>query len=196
MNKNASKLTAAEQETLLGLARESLREFVRTGGQPRVGELSLSAALHEPRACFVTLHHQGELRGCIGNTQPRDPLFSPVINNACGAAFRDTRFSSVQGTEIPELEIEISVLTEPTPLAFTSPEDLLSKLRPNVDGVLLKVDGRTVTFLPQVWEKIPAPADFMDELARKAHFPASAWQERGTVISTYQVESFTSAPTV
>ena len=100
----------------------------------------------------------------------------------------------MRGTEIPELEIEISVLTEPTPLAFASPEDLLSKLRANVDGVLLKVEGRPATFLPQVWEKIPDAADFMGELTRKARFPASAWQERGTVISTYQVESFTSAP--
>lgn len=196
MNTAATKLTIAEQETLLGLARESLLEFVRTGGQPRVNESSLTPSLRELRSCFVTLHHHGELRGCIGNTQARDPLFHAVINNARGAAFRDTRFSSVRGTEIPELEIEISVLTEPIPLAFASPEDLLSKLRPNVDGVLLKVEGRTATFLPQVWEKIPAPADFMDELSRKARFPASAWQERGTVVSTYQVESFTSAPTV
>jgi len=194
-NPAAIKLTVAEQETLLGLAREALLESVHTGRQPRVDESGLTPALREPRGCFVTLTHHGELRGCIGNTQPRDPLFRAVMNNACGAAFRDTRFSSVRGPEIPELEIEISGLTEPAPLAFASAEDLLRKLRPHVDGVVLKVEDRTGTFLPQVWEKISSPRDFMDKLARKARLPKSAWSGRGAVVSTYQVESFTSAPT-
>ena len=194
MNTAVTKLTDAEHKILLSLAREAILEFVRSGTQPHVDESSLTPALTEPRGCFVTLTHDGNLRGCIGNTQARDPLFRSVMSNACGAAFRDTRFSSVRGTEIPELEIEISVLTTPKPLAFTSAEDLLGKLRPDVDGVVLKVEGKTATFLPQVWEKIPIAADFLDELARKARLPPSVWRGPGVEVSTYQVESFTNAP--
>jgi len=190
MKTAAMKLTVAEQEYLLDLARKVLLEFVRSGGQPPVGESSLNPALREPRGCFVTLTRHDELRGCIGNIQARDPLYRAVIHNACGAAFRDSRFSPVSGTEIPDLEIEISVLTEPTPLVVASPQELLQKLRPEVDGVVLKAEGRTATFLPQVWEKFSDAASFMDELARKALLPASAWREPGAVVLTYQVESF------
>lgn len=193
MNTAATKLTVAEQKSLLEIARQALLEFVRSGGQPRVDESNLTPALREPRSCFVTLTRQGQLRGCIGNIQPREPLFRAVMNNACGAAFRDSRFSPVDGKEIPELEIEISVLTEPTPLTFASPQELLPKLRPDVDGVVLKAEGRTATFLPQVWKKIPDAADFMDELARKALLPTSAWRGPDTVVLTYQVESFEDA---
>jgi len=190
MNTTTTKLTAAEQKCLLTLARQALLEFVRSGGQPRVEESSLTPALREFRSCFVTLTRHGELRGCIGNIQPREPLFRAVMNNACGAGFRDSRFSPVSGTDIPELEIEISVLTEPTPLAFASPQELLQTLRPNVDGVVLKLEGRAATFLPQVWEKFSDAASFMDELARKALSPASAWRGPDAVVLTYQVESF------
>ena len=190
MNKTATKLTVAERKRLFELARQALLEFVRSGSQPSVDEASLTPALREFRSCFVTLTRQGELRGCIGNIQPREPLFRAVMNNACGAAFRDSRFSPVSSAEIPELEIEISVLTEPTPLAFASSQELLQKLRPNVDGVVLKLEGRAATFLPQVWEKFSDAASFMDELARKALSPASAWREPDAVVLTYQVESF------
>ena len=193
MNTASATLTVAEREPLLGLAREAIVEFVLSGTQPNVDESKLTPALREPRSCFVTLTRHGELRGCIGNIQPREPLFRAVMNNACGAAFRDARFSPVKGSEIPDLEIEISVLTEPTPLIFASPQELLHQLRPGVDGVVLKAEGQTATFLPQVWEKIPDAATFMDELAQKAMLPKSAWRSPDAVVLTYQVESFEDA---
>lgn len=193
MNTAATKLTVRERKHLLELARKALREFVRSGGQPRVDESKLTPALREARSCFVTLTRHGELRGCVGNLEAREPLFRAVMINACGAAFRDSRFPPVDGTHIPELEIEISVLTAPVPLAFASPQELLHQLRPEVDGVVLEAEGRTATFLPQVWEKIPDAASFMDELARKAPLPAPAWREPGAVVLTYQVESFADA---
>lgn len=91
------------------------------------------------------------------------------------------------------MEIEVSVLTLPTPLGFGSPQELLHKLRPHVDGVVLKLEGRTATFLPQVWEKVPDAAGFMDELAHKALLPKSAWRQPDAVVLTYQVESFEDA---
>jgi AmmeMemoRadiSam system protein A len=115
------------------------------------------------------------------------------MNNACGAAFRDSRFPPVEDEEMPELQIEVSVLTLPTPLDVSSPQELLHKLRPHVDGVVLKLEGRTATFLPQVWEMVPDAARFMDELARKARLPVSAWRQPDAVVLTYQVESFEEA---
>lgn len=187
-------LTAEERKFLLELARESLREFTRSGRQPNVEESQITPALRECRGCFVTLRRHDELRGCIGCITTELPLYAAVMNNACGAAFRDTRFAPVEGDEITELEIEISVLSEPAPLAFGSPQEMLTKLQPGVDGVVLKADGRTVTFLPQVWEKIPDPVQFMDELARKALLPPAAWRGPGVTVLTYEVESFADAP--
>lgn len=186
----AGTLVPAERKFLLELARESLREFIQSGRPPRVDESKLSPALLEPQGCFVTLTRQGELRGCIGCITTELPLYAAVVNNARGSAFRDSRFAPVEGDEIERLHIEISVLTEPKPLVFQSPEELLSKLRPGVDGVVLKAEGRTVTFLPQVWEKIPEPARFMEELTRKALLPPGTWRRSDAAVLTYQVESF------
>lgn len=194
MNDAATGLTAVERALLLGFARRAIMEFMRTGSTPAIEEADLTPALCEPRGCFVTLTQRGKLRGCIGNIAAREPLFRATINNAVGSAFRDTRFPSVKGDDIPDLEIEISVLTEPMPLEFGSPAELLPQLHPGVDGVVLRLEGRTATFLPQVWEKIPEPAEFMDQLTLKAGLPRSAWRSGDAVVLTYQVESFEEDP--
>lgn len=190
MKPTATLLTPAEQEYLLGLAREAIATFASTGGEPAVDEARITSALREPRACFVTLHCRGELRGCIGTLQPREPLHRAVIENARGAAFRDSRFNQVGEGEVAGLDIEISILSPPMPLEFVTPQELLEKLRPDVDGVLLRIGGRTATFLPQVWGKIPDPVRFMDALAQKAGLASDAWRGPETTVMTYQVESF------
>jgi AmmeMemoRadiSam system protein A len=190
MQRDATHLNPAEREFLLHLARRSIVEFAASGRTPELDASQIPPAVRSPRGCFVTLTTRGELRGCIGNILPREPLYRAVMNNACGAAFRDTRFEPVSPAEIPGLEIEISVLTEPQPVEAASPEELLRTLRPGVDGVVLRTGGRTATFLPQVWEKIPGAENFMDALAGKAMLPASAWREPGAVILVYQVEAF------
>ena len=190
MHSDTKTLTKAERELLLHLARAAIRNFLAGGASPALDEAILSPALRAPSGCFVTLHKQGELRGCIGILEPREPLFRAVLNNATGAAFRDTRFSPVDCDELPALEIEISVLTRPREITFDSPSELLRQLRPGVDGVVLKMEGRTATFLPQVWGKLPDAANFMDALAHKAMLPASAWRDSEAVVQTYQVESF------
>jgi len=192
MNPTATSFTTEEQSLLLALARTAIEAQAAGMPDPAVESASLPPALRELRGCFVTLTRKGELRGCIGNIYPHEPLYRAVMENARGAAFRDTRFAPVAEWELPELEMEISVLTEPERLEFNTPEELLHKLRPNVDGVVVKFDWRSATFLPQVWRKFPDPVRFLDLLAQKAQLPAGAWRDPNTVVLTYQVESFES----
>jgi AmmeMemoRadiSam system protein A len=137
---------------------------------------------------FVTLKKDGKLRGCIGHIFPRVSVVQGVIENAMAAATRDSRFQPVRPEEVSDLEIEVSVLTEPEPLEYGSPEGLLEKLRPGVDGVVLRKGGRQSTFLPQVWEEIPEPEQFLGQLSKKAGLSRDAWKNAD--ILTYQVESF------
>jgi len=180
----------SERKRLLELARTALHDVVTKGRLPEVSTNGWPASFFELKGCFVTLTKRGELRGCIGHIVPVEPLYRAVMDNARNAAVRDSRFLPVKPEELGDLEVEVSVLTEPKPLSFTSPADLLARLRPHEDGVILTVEGRTATFLPQVWEQIPDKADFLNQLARKAGCEPSAWRKPGTTVSLYRVEAF------
>ena len=180
-----------ERRVLLDLARKALVQVVRTGARPNVDAASMPKALGASGVgCFVTLKKGGKLRGCIGNYGSKEPLYRNIIEMTRMAAMRDTRFKPVSNAELAKIEIEISVLTEPRPLTFDSPEDLLAKLRPGVDGVILRAGSRRSTYLPQVWKQIPDKTAFLSHLARKTKLPPSAWRRPGIAILTYQVEAF------
>ncbi len=189
----AETFTAAERRFLLEVARRSLREATGTGDLPPVSSEGLAAKLTERKGCFVTLMKGGMLRGCIGHITPQMPLHRAVADNAVNAALYDPRFRPVTADEVPALEIEISVLTAPQPLAFTSPEDLLRKLQPHEDGVVLQIGRRSATYLPQVWEQLPDKVAFLDSLAEKAGCAPGDWRKPGTTVSLYHVESFKEA---
>jgi AmmeMemoRadiSam system protein B/AmmeMemoRadiSam system protein A len=186
----AAAYSPAEQARLLELARTALRDVTAGRRLPSVDPNQFSPRLSASRACFVTLTRRGELRGCIGNLQAQGPLYQAVLDNARSAALRDPRFPPVTPDEVASLDIEISVLTEPHPLEFRSPEDLLAKLQPHRDGVVLEIGSRSATFLPQVWEQLPAKVQFLDALARKAGAAADAWRQPDTRVLTYRVEAF------
>lgn len=179
-----------ERKLLLELARETVKEIVTSGSMPQIDASGLSSSMTELKGCFVTLKKKGELRGCIGHIFPHEPLYRAVMDNARNAAVGDPRFPPVEPKELGLIEIEISVLTVPQPLDFESPDDLLNKLRPGVDGVVLRIGRRQATFLPQVWEQLPDKESFLAHLSAKARLPALAWKEPGTAIRTYQVEAF------
>lgn len=179
-----------ERRLLLDLARATLREAVANGRVPGVDESKVPAKIAAPAGCFVTLTKHGQLRGCIGNIQPQSPLWQGVIANAVNAALRDGRFTPVTTNELAEIEIEVSVLTVPQPLEFKSPEDLLAKLQPHRDGVVLQIGGRGATYLPQVWEQLPDKVMFLNTLAEKAGCAAGDWRKPGTRVSIYHVEAF------
>jgi AmmeMemoRadiSam system protein A len=187
-------LSAAEQKFLLELARTTLASVTAQGGLPEVAANDVPARLAEKAACFVTLTKDGALRGCIGHLTAVEPLHQAVAQNARNAALRDPRFPPVQPGELDQIRIEISVLTEPQPLPFDSPEDLLSKLHPHEDGVLLNIGSRMATFLPQVWAQVSDKAQFLDLLSKKAGCDPAAWRGKDVSVSIYHVECVEEGP--
>ncbi len=181
---------ASERKQLLILARRALKEAVSRSSPGAVKTNGWPAKFLESRGCFVTLTKAGELRGCIGHIFPQEPLAQAIQDNAQNAAIRDPRFPPIRQDELDQLEVEISVLSQPEPLAFNSPEDLLAKLQPGQDGVVLNVNGHTATFLPQVWEQLPEKVSFLNRLSQKAGGTPDDWRREGTQVLTYRVESF------
>lgn len=131
--------------------------------------------LDEPGACFVTLQLDGKLRGCIGTIEPYRALGEDTAENARAAAFHDPRFRPLSVAEFHGIELEVSVLSALEPLAVIDETDLLAQLRPGVDGVLLRAGYRRGTFLPQVWEQLPDPAQFLAHLKAKAGLRTHGW---------------------
>ncbi len=183
-------LSSTDREILLKLARETIARVLAGNEPPPVDLDSLSEELRQPGASFVTLTSGGVLRGCIGSIEPRQPLALDVRENALGAAFRDPRFRPLSRAELPQVHIEVSVLTRPQPFPFASPDDLLTRLRPNVDGVIIERGWHRATFLPQVWEKLPDPREFLSQLCLKAGLPPDDYRRPGLQVLTYQVEKF------
>jgi len=167
---------------LLTIARSAIGERF---GLPGDGVLDI-AALHEPGATFVTLRQAGDLRGCIGSLEPTRPLGVDVRENAQAAAFRDPRFPPLALEEFPSTGIEVSLLSAPQRIDVRDEDDLISRLQPGVDGVILEHAGRRVTFLPQVWESFAAPREFIAALKRKAGWSPSFWSP-GMNVSRYRV---------
>lgn len=176
---------------LLRLAREAMERGVRGQALSPLDLAPFSLALREEGSSFVTLTSGGQLRGCIGSLEAYQPLAEDVRLHAVAAALKDPRFPPVREEELGRIKIEISRLTRPEPLEYKDANDLLSSLRPHVDGVILRDDSyRRATFLPQVWEKIPDPADFLDNLCYKMGAEPGAWRRRHFEVLTYQVEEF------
>ena len=184
------KLTPEEQKTLLRLAREALEHGVKGEDLPPLDSSVLTPRLLEEGASFVTLTERGQLRGCIGALEPYQSLVQDVREHAVAAALEDPRFPPVSTGEVDRIQIEVSRLTRPVPLHYTDADDLLCKLRPHVDGIILRDSFRRATFLPQVWEKIPDPAEFLDNLCYKMGANPDLWRKKHLEVLIYQVEEF------
>ncbi|MBB5018057.1 hypothetical protein HNQ59_001342 [Chitinivorax tropicus] len=174
---------------LLALAREAI---VSQLGQSAIKKPD-TQALSRPGACFITLKRQGALRGCMGSLEAHQSLAEDIIHNAVAAALHDPRFPPVSIEELGETTIEVSVLTAPEPVTVANEAELLAMLRPGVDGVTLRCGCRQATFLPQVWEQLPAPTAFIQQLKRKAGWSADFWSP-DMIVTRYQVQKFTEPP--
>jgi AmmeMemoRadiSam system protein A len=188
------KLTLDEQKRLLRMAREAIEHGISGEKLPPIESASLTSNLREQGASFVTLTIDGQLRGCIGALDAYQPLADDVREHAMAAALEDPRFPPLREDELSRIQIEVSRLTRPVPLEYKDGDDLLSKLRPHVDGVIIRDGFRRATFLPQVWEKLPDPAEFMDNLCSKMGADRHHWRNRHLDVLIYQVEEFHEPP--
>ena len=141
----------------------------------------MSRPLMNQRGVFVTINKKGQLRGCYGSFIPNKPLILDIAEQSYNAGFNDPRFPPLKTAELKDCDIGLSVLSIPGPLEFTDEADLLSKIQPNIDGLILK-DGRNQgLFLPQVWESLTTPQAFLNGLKRKAGLPEGHWSENVTI---------------
>jgi AmmeMemoRadiSam system protein A len=189
----AAGLSREAQDTLRVLARLSLDRCVRGFSLPEVDPSSLAESLRSKAASFVTLRKSGELRGCMGNIIAQEPLYLSVIRNAQSSALRDPRFEAVRPEELSSIRIELSVLSPLQPLHCDTKAELLEWLRNTRPGVVLRVSGRSVTYLPQVWEMLPEPENFLRQLALKGGFDADAWRLSAAEIQVYTSQTIKEA---
>ena len=177
------------RELLLETARDSIDYGVGHGKPLTVDPSAYDAIMQRFGATFVTLRIIGDLRGCMGTSMPIRALVADVADNAFAAAFRDPRFPPLSRAEVDDLSIQISVLSGLEPIHFRSEEDLLSQLRPGVDGLFLQEGLHRGTFLPAVWDTLPDKRVFLRELKQKAKLDPDYWSDSLSV-SRYTTESF------
>ena len=178
---------------LVRLARETIARrldiaVVAAGTADK--DLLEDPTLQENRGVFVTLHKDGQLRGCIGSLLSSVSIVEGVKDNAVNAAFRDPRFSPLGKEEFDLIDVEVSILSEPENLEYNDPEDLLNKLHPGVDGVIINQRGASATFLPQVWKQLPDGANFLSHLCQKAGLAQDQWRFGDLQVKTYRVQYF------
>lgn len=176
---------------LLAIARGAIAEELGLKALP----FEAAPWLEEPGATFVTLHRNGQLRGCVGSLSPKRSLREDVAGNARAAAFQDARFDPLSRSEYDQIDLEVSLLSPLARIPFDSQAQLLTRLRPGVDGVVLEFGAWKAVFLPQVWDQVPDPKTFLAHLKQKAglrpdfwddglqfaRFTVTKWQEEKTV---------------
>ncbi len=186
LSSEISVLKAEHKSFLLRLARNSLNAAVQKKAVTDTAEMP--EILKDNRGCFVTLTSKGDLRGCIGYIEPIKPLYLAVMENAENAALKDPRFPPVTVNELSGIKVEVSVLTKPQPLEFSTPDELLKKLVPGVHGVILRKGFYQSTYLPQVWEQLPDKLKFLEQLSLKAGMPRDGWKT--SEVRVYTAEHF------
>jgi AmmeMemoRadiSam system protein B/AmmeMemoRadiSam system protein A len=186
----SARLAEADRELLLSVCMAALEKATQNGGKPPALSLNhRSPALSPWRATFVTLTQNEQLRGCIGSTAPRRPLFDDAIANTAQAGFADPRFPPLGEAELAGLHLVVSILSHPRPIPAGSESELASGLEPDRDGLILGVGARRALFLPSVWRQLPDARAFVRHLMAKAGLEMNGWPE-GLEAMRFRVESF------
>jgi AmmeMemoRadiSam system protein A len=186
----SQELNLVEKGILLSLAREALEKSVQGQVLPEISLKDFPPVLQRNGASFVTLTKNKRLRGCIGTLEAYQPLAIDVQEHAMAAALQDPRFTRVQPVELFDIDIEVSVLTPRQALSYDDPQDLIQKLRPKIDGVVLQDGFSKATFLPQVWDQLEKPEDFLSHLCAKMGAPSDLWRRKLLDVYIYQVQEF------
>ena len=164
-------------ETLLHLTATSIEHGLAHGLTLGVDLGAHPEELRASGASFVTLKRQGRLRGCIGSPRAYRPLVVDVAENGFAAAFKDGRFPKLKRKELDDLSFSVSVLSPPQSMTFAREPQLLAELRPGVDGLIIQGGEHRALFLPQVWESLPEPKQFLGQLKLKAGLTADYWSK-------------------
>ncbi len=174
---------------LLQIAKTAiLHEFSDSYKLDKARLLEEHSFLEKNAATFVTIEHSHRLRGCIGSVVAHRSLYDDLVQNAVSAAFHDPRFHPLNEREFPSISLEVSVLSQPKILEYDDFDDLLAKVEPDIDGLILEHNGRQGTFLPQVWEQLKSPKDFLENLSIKAGLSPLVYKEHPTIYR-YHVDS-------
>lgn len=181
-----------QNEALVGirLARAAIESEIFNKELPNIDVLPSN--FKENGAVFVTLKNRSDssLRGCIGSLIAHRPLHEDIISNAVSSAFNDPRFEPLKTEELGKIKIELSILTEPKKLHYSGVDDLLFKITPKVDGLIIKSDDKQATFLPSVWEEIAQKEEFLSLLCRKAGLAGDFYKSGELDVYTYSAEKF------
>ncbi|MCU7837253.1 MAG: AmmeMemoRadiSam system protein A [gamma proteobacterium symbiont of Taylorina sp.] len=178
-----------ERDLLHKIARDSILSGLEQGTPLTIKASDYPEVLQKKQASFVTLNINHNLRGCIGTLSAYRSLVDDIAHNAHAAAFSDPRFPALTVHEYQQLDYHISVLSDTSPMQFSSEQDLLTQIRPQIDGLILEDNGRRGTFLPSVWEQLPKTEDFWTHLKHKAGLSADHWSKT-LQVNRYTVESF------
>lgn len=184
-------ITEEEGKFLVELAKTAIEYYLKTGKIITLKEFPYEI-LKKKGATFVTLTKKrtGELRGCIGSIIPVRPLYEDVIHNAIAAATKDPRFFPVTLEELPEIDVKVSVLSYPERIEYTDYIDLLNKIEPFKDGLIIKFGNAQATFLPDVWEELPDKEQFLSHLCLKAGLPSDFWKTGKLEVYRYRTKVF------
>jgi AmmeMemoRadiSam system protein B/AmmeMemoRadiSam system protein A len=177
---------APHARQMLQVAIQSINHGLQHGKPPGVNLDSFAAPLRENRGTFVTLKRHGKLHGCIGTIQAHQPLIRDIVENAYKSAFKDPRFPPLQANETEGLSLSISLLSPFSEMTIKDEADLLAQLRPRIDGLIIADQGKRAVFLPQVWDDIPDPKQFLTRLKMKAGLTPDHWSD------SFQAYRFTS----
>jgi len=184
-------LSEKSKKYLLAIARQTLVDYFNTGIKLTINEKDIiDKEMLKKAATFVTLHKHKNLRGCIGSIKARNKMYEDVINNALLAAFGDNRFEQLSSSELNEIKIEISVLSEPKPYLSKDYQELLDQIKVDEHGIIIQDGFNQATFLPQVWQDLPDKKEFLSALCQKAGLEKNSWREENTELFYYTVEKF------
>jgi len=171
---------------------QHLLKFARDAIQAALGrEAAVRPAgfEHIDNANFVTIKRAGVLHGCVGTLEPGDNILDSLAQNAVGAALRDPRATPINCHDIASLNLELSILSEIELVPGATEGEIIKKLRPDRDGVIIRFRGQRATFLPQVWENLPHPKMFLQQLKRNAGLAANFWH-KDLEVWRYSVEKW------
>ena len=163
------------QEALLRVAAQSIVTGFERGRPLRLRESRYPEELREKGATFVNIYYNGALRGSSGSTEATRSILEDIAENAYAAAFSDFRFVPLDEDEMKQAEISISFFTRPDPIPFEDEEDLLEKITPQLDGLILKERSNRALFLPQIWKTFSSPKEFLIHLKQNAGLSANYW---------------------